>query len=155
MKATIALVLFGTLAATRVHARETRAIPLEAATLSALPRETVDADSHGHALTCEGVALVALLRHAGAMPGTGLQRAQFANIVEADARDGYRVAFSLGELDPATGGRRVYVVDRCNGAPLDDRTGPLRLLVPEDAGPERWLRQLRSITVSAAGGATP
>ena len=155
MKAAIALVLFGALSATRVHAQGTRAIPLDAPTLSALPRETVDADSHGHALTCEGVALVALLRHAGAMPDDGLRGAQFAGIVEADARDGQRVAFSLGELDPATGGRRVYVVDRCNGAPLDDRIGPLRLLVPEDAAPARWLRQLRSITVSAAGGATP
>jgi hypothetical protein len=123
-------------------------IPLDAATLSALPRETVDADSHGHALTCEGVALVALLRHAGAMPMTELRGTQLARVVEADARDGYRVVFSLAELDPATAGRRVFVVDRCNGKPLDDSLGPLRLLVPDDLRPARWVRQLESITIS-------
>ena len=69
--------------------------------------------------------------------------------MEAGARDGYRVVFSLGELDPATGGRRVFVVDRCDGKPLDADVGPLRLLVPEDARPARWVRQLQSITVSA------
>jgi hypothetical protein len=122
-------------------------VPLDAATLSALPRETVDADAHGHALACEGVALVALLHHAGAMPETELRGAQLARVVEADARDGYRVVFSLGELDPATGARRVFVVDRCNGQSLGDDVGPLRLLVPGDARPARWLRQLESITV--------
>ena len=122
-------------------------IPLDAATMAALPRETVDADAHGHALTCEGVSLVALLRHAGAMPDGELRGAQLARFVHADARDGYRVVFSLGELDPATGGRRVFVVDRCNGKPLDTDVGPLRLLVPDDLRPARWVRQLQSITV--------
>lgn len=155
MKATIALLLLGGLSATGVDAQEIRAIPLDATTLSALPRETVQADSHGHALACEGVALVALLRHAGAMPETELRGTQLARVVEAAARDGYRVAFSLGELDPATGGRRVFVVDRCDGKPLDADVGPLRLLVPDDLRPARSVRQLRSITISAAGSSTP
>lgn len=123
------------------------AVPLDAATLAALPREAVQADSHGHALTCEGIDLVALLRHAGAMPDGELRGAQLARFVRADARDGYRVAFSLGELDPATGARRVFVVDRCDGKPLGDDVGPLRLLVPDDLRPARWVRQLQSITV--------
>ncbi|GAA5004526.1 molybdopterin-binding protein [Pseudoluteimonas lycopersici] len=126
----------------------TVSIPLDAATLAALPRETVDADSHGHALACEGVPLVALLRKSGAMPDGELRGVQLARFVEADARDGYRVVFSLGELDPATGARRVFVVDRCDGKPLGDDVGPLRLLVPDDGRPARWLRQLESITVS-------
>lgn len=122
-------------------------IPLDAATLSSLPRETVEATAHGHALACEGVSLVALLRRAGAMPDGELRGAQLARFVRADARDGYRVVFSLGELDPATGARRVFVVDRCDGQPLDDGIGPLRLLVPDDARPARWVRQLQSIAV--------
>ena len=131
------------------QALEPVSIPFDAATLAALPRETVHADSHGHALRCEGVALVALLRHAGAMPDGELRGAQLARSVRIDARDGYRVLFSLGELDPATGNRRVFVVDRCNGESLDADTGPLRLIVPDDARPARWLRQLQSISVSA------
>lgn len=128
----------------------TVSIPLDAATLAALPRESVDADSHGHALTCEGVSLVALLRHAGAMPEAELRGTQLARIVEAAGRDGDRVVFSLGELDPAIGGRGVFVVDRCNGKPLDDSLGPLRLLVPDDLRPTRWLHQLQAITVEEA-----
>jgi hypothetical protein len=147
MKAPIAILVCVGLSATCVDAREREAIPLDAATLSSLPRETVNADSHGHALACEGVPLVALLRHAGAMPETELRGAQLARVVRADARDGYRVVFSLGELDPATGARRVFVVDRCDGKPLGDDVGPLRLLVPGDARPARWVRQLQSITV--------
>ncbi|MFT3897944.1 MAG: hypothetical protein QM719_09675 [Thermomonas sp.] len=124
------------------------AVPLDAATLAALPHEAVSADAHGHHYVCEGVPLVALLRQAGAMPEGELRgAAQLARFVEAGARDGYRVAFSLGELDPATGARRVYVVDRCDGKPLGD-DGPLRLIVPDDARPARWVRQLDSITVS-------
>jgi hypothetical protein len=123
-------------------------IPLDPATLAALPRETVNADAHGHALTCEGVSLAALLRRAGAMPDSELRGTQLARFVRAGARDGYRVVFSLGELDPATGARRVFVVDRCDGKPLDADIGPLRLLVPDDARPARWVRQLDSITVS-------
>ena len=145
----IALLLASTAQAADQAASPQVSIPLDAATLSAIPRETVTADSHGHALTCQGVALVALLRRAGAMPDTEPRGAQLAKVVEAGARDGYRVVFSLGELDPATGGRRVFVVDRCDGKPLDADVGPLRLLVPEDARPARWVRQLQSITVSA------
>lgn len=136
--------------------RDARTIPLDAAALAALPREAVSADAHGTHYACEGVPLVALLRQAGAMPEGELRGgAQLARHVEAGARDGYRVAFSFGELDPATGGRRVFVVDRCDGKPLDADTGPLRLIVPDDARPARWVRQLESITVSAPVEATP
>ena len=79
-----------------------------------------------------------------------MRGAQLARIVEVAGRDGYRVVFSLGELDPGIGGRRVLVVDRCNGTPLDDSLGPLRLLVPDDLRPTRWLHQLQAITVEEA-----
>lgn len=125
-------------------------IPIDAATLAALPRDTVDADSHGHALTCEGVPLYRLLRHAGQLPAGELQGAQLARVVVARARDGDRVAFSLGEIDPGIGAGRVFVVDRCNGKPLDEGVGPVRLLVPDDLRAARWLRQLRSVVVEPA-----
>ena len=142
----LALLLCSAFAA-NAQAPDAQAVPLDAATLAALPREAVNANAHGKSYACEGVSLVALLRHAGAMPDGELRGAQLARIVRAEARDGYRVAFSLGELDPATGARRVFVVDRCDGKPLDAETGPLRLIVPDDARPARWMRQLQSISV--------
>lgn len=127
-----------------------QAVPLDQATLSALPRERVLASAHGQALDCEGVSLAALLRQTGAIPADKLPSASLSRYVLADARDGYRVLYSLAELDPGTGNRKVFIVDRCNGQPLDDKDGPLRLIAPEDARPARWVRQLKSLTVVTA-----
>lgn len=126
------------------------AIPRDAATLSALPREPVRATAHGQALDCEGIALAALLQDVGAMPRDKSPGAMLSRYVLVDARDGYRVLYSLAELDPGTGNRKVYVVDRCDGKPLDDEQGPLRLVAPEDVRPARWVRQVKAITVVAA-----
>ncbi len=126
------------------------AVPLDAATLSTLPRERVRASAHGRALDCEGVSLAALLRKAGAMPDGELPGTLLSRYVLVQARDGYRVLFALAELDPGTGGRRAYVVDRCNGQPLDADDGPLRLIAPDDARPARWVRQVEAISVIAA-----
>jgi hypothetical protein len=125
-------------------------VPIDAATRARLPRERVQASAHARALDCEGVPLAALLRDAGAMPETKLPGAMLSRYVLVDARDGYRVLYSLAELDPHTGARRVLLVDRCNGAPLDGEDGPLRLIASDDVRPARWVRQVRSIVVVAA-----
>lgn len=126
------------------------AVPLDAAALSVLPRERVQAQAHGKALDCEGIALATLLRSAHAVPADKLSGALLSRYVLVDARDGYRVLYSLAELDPGTGNRKVYLVDRCGGKPLDDEQGPLRLVAPEDVRPARWVRQVKAITVVAA-----
>lgn len=126
------------------------AVPLEPAALAALPREAVSARVHETELACEGVPLFALLRASGAIPEGALRSAQLSRYVLVDARDGYRVLFSLAELDPSTGRRGAWLVDRCNGAALDDKDGPLRLLVPDDARAARSVRQVESISVVVA-----
>ncbi|AKC86068.1 hypothetical protein WQ53_04075 [Pseudoxanthomonas suwonensis] len=123
-------------------------IPLEAQARAGLAQARVEATAHGQALDCTGVALVDLLRQAGAMPDAPLRGgAQLGRRVEVVARDGYRVTFSLGELDPSLGNRQVFLVDRCDGQPLDAAAGPLRLVVPEDSRPARGIRQIERITV--------
>jgi len=123
-------------------------VPLDAATLSKLPRETVQAAAHGQSLDCEGVALDVLLRAAGALPADELPGPQLARYVLVDARDGYRALYSLAELDPGTGRRNVLLADRCNGAALGDEDGPLRLIAPEDARPARWVRQVTCLRIA-------
>lgn len=125
-------------------------VPLDPGTLASLPREPVSARVHETTLSCEGVALFALLRASGAVPEGALRSAQLSRYVLVDARDGYRVLFSLAELDPGTGRRDVWLVDRCDGAALDDKDGPLRLLVPGDARAARSVRQVESISVVVA-----
>jgi hypothetical protein len=126
------------------------AVPLDAVTLAALPREPVTASAHGHALHCDGIPLHALLQAAGAMPSEPLRGAQLARYVQIDAADGYRALYALAELDPTLGGRKVYLTDRCDGAALPADDGPLRLIAPGDARPARWVRQVKAITVIVA-----
>src|SRR5690606_31925949 len=59
-------------------------VPLDAATLSALPREAITTTVHGETLRCEGVALAALLQAAGAMPAGPLRGAQLGRYVQVD-----------------------------------------------------------------------
>jgi hypothetical protein len=125
-------------------------VPLDPATLAALPREPVKASAHGQALDCSGIALVALLRATGAMPAGPLRGSQLTRYVLVAARNGYRAVYSLAELDPSLAARRVLLVDRCAGRPLGADDGPLRLIAPDDARPARWVRQVKSITVVAA-----
>ena len=125
-------------------------IPIDAATLATLPREAVTATTHGKTLQCDGIALPALLRAANALPAEPLRGGQLANYVLVAARDGYRAVFSLAELEPTLGNRRVLLVDRCDGQPLGDDDGPLRLIAPQESRPARWVRQVQSITVVTA-----
>ena len=125
-------------------------VPLDTAALTSLPREPVTATAHGKTLHCDGIPLLALLRASAAMPVEPLRGAQLTRYVQVDARDGYRVLFALAELDPTLGNRKIFLTDRCDGKPLPDDDGPLRLVAPEESRPARWLRQVEAITVIVA-----
>ena len=70
-----------------------------------------------------------------------------ATCVIAEADDGYRVVFSLAELDSGIIESEVIVADTMDGAPLPEKLGPFRLVVPCEKRPARWVRMLKSITV--------
>ena len=70
-----------------------------------------------------------------------------ANYVIAEAEDGYRVVFSLAELDSGVLESEVIVADTIDGAPLSAQQGPFRLVAPHEKRPARWVRMLKSITV--------
>lgn len=125
-------------------------IPLDTATLATLPRQAVTTTEHGEQLHCEAVPLPALLHAAGAMPSELLQGAQLTRYVLVAGRDGERVLFALAELDPTLGNRRLYLVDRCDGKPLADDDGPLRLIAPDESRAARWVRGVEAITVIVA-----
>ena len=125
-------------------------VPIDAATLAALPREAVTASAHDRVLHCEGVALAALLQATGAMPAEPLRGAHLGRYVQVDGRDGYRALFALSEFDPTLGNRAAFLVDRCDGKALAHDDGPLRLVVPGEARPARWVRQVEAITVIVA-----
>ena len=119
-------------------------------TLRGLPRSQVVIASGGNAGRWEGVALLALLQREQVPTGTAQHGAQLDRYVLAEAGDGYRVVFALGELDPAFGNREVLLADRRDGQPLAEGQGPLRLVVPGDGRGGRWVRDVRRIRVLKA-----
>ena len=83
--------------------------------------------------------------------GESLRGPAMASYVVAEASDGYRVVFSLAELDSGILDSEVMVADTMDGAPLGEKQGPFRLVAPHEKRPARWVRMLKSITVVRAG----
>jgi DMSO/TMAO reductase YedYZ molybdopterin-dependent catalytic subunit len=117
--------------------------------LSRLPRRTLKVMNPHEKKeeTYDGVLLTELLKRAGVPQGGQLRGAAMATYIQAEAADGYRVIFSLAELDTDFQDSEVIVADTMNGAPLDDKTGPFRLVAPHDKRPARWVRMVQSLTV--------
>jgi DMSO/TMAO reductase YedYZ molybdopterin-dependent catalytic subunit len=123
---------------------------LSLADLAKLPHVRVHASAHGSEADWEGVPLIELLKSAGAPSGETLRGPALALYVRVAASDGYRVVFALGELDPSIGNETAILADRKDGKPIDDKEGPLRMIVPGDKRPARWVRQVIAIDLLRA-----
>ena len=99
-----------------------------------LPQKKIQAKDPHSAVTSvyEGVLLSDLLRAAGVTLGKELRGPLLAAYVLAEAKDGYRVVYSIGEIDPATGNAQILVANKKNGAPLSASEGPYRFVLPQD-----------------------
>jgi DMSO/TMAO reductase YedYZ molybdopterin-dependent catalytic subunit len=95
----------------------------------------------------EGVSVEELLKRAGVPQGENLRGASLATYVLFEAEDGYRVVFSIAELDSGIIDSDVLVADTMDGVPLPAKQGPFRLIAPHEKRPARWVRMLKSITV--------
>jgi DMSO/TMAO reductase YedYZ molybdopterin-dependent catalytic subunit len=127
----------------------TTPLSLSLADLAALPRKilTVTNEHEKKQEIYQGVPLAEILKRAGVPQGTELRGPALATYVRVDAADGYSVVFGLAELDSSVTDSDVLVADTLDGSPLPDKIGPLRLIVPHDRRPARWVRMLRTITV--------
>lgn len=132
-----------------------KSMQLSAAEIAAMPHVPATLVAHGVTTKCEGVPLTALLAKAGLPAGEVLRGKTLSLAVVAIATDGYAVPFTLGELDPALGNAGAVVADRCDGKPLDAKSGPLRLILPGEQRPARSARQLeRLLVVEIPNGAS-
>ncbi len=122
---------------------------LTVADLKNMPRKklTVVNPHNKKTETYEGVLLEDLLRKAAVTQGENLRGAAMATYVLAEAIDGYRVVFSLAELDSGILESEVIVADTMDGAALGAKEGPFKLVAPHEKRPARWVRMLKSITV--------
>jgi DMSO/TMAO reductase YedYZ molybdopterin-dependent catalytic subunit len=123
-------------------------LALTANDLAAMPREHVElAEQEGGKTVYDGVALQEILKRAGIPFGRQLRGKALAGYVLAEAKDGYAVVFSLGELDPDLGGTRLIVADKRDGKPLFEYQGPFRLVLPADKEGARSVRMLEKLEV--------
>ena len=125
---------------------------LSAEDLAKLPRARVHASAHGTEGDWEGVALIELMHAAGAPIGEALRGANLRLYLRIDAADGYHAVFALAEIDPGIGGAQAILADRRDDKPLAADEGPLRIIVPGDKRPARWVRQVTAIELLKAPG---
>jgi len=123
-------------------------LSLTADDLAKMPRDTVSVPGpDGSKIVYEGVTLREVLNKAGAPLGEALRGKALASYVLAMAKDGYQVAFTLGELDAQFGNESVLIADRRDGKPLPDKQGPFRLVCPNDKEGARSVRMLETLHV--------
>lgn len=135
----------------RVKGAVTQPLNLTAAVLAAMPRTTVSArDKQGTVHSYTGVALAEIFKKAGVTTGAHLRGKNMSKYVLVSCADGYKVLFSLAELDSAFTDRVVILADRMDGKPLPAANGPFRIIVPGDKRPARDCYKVQSITIRSA-----
>lgn len=77
--------------------------------------------------------------------GEKLRGAAMSLVLLASAKDNYHAAFTLAEVDEGIGNKPVFVCDKEDGKSLSASEGPVRLVVPSDERPARWVRMLTSL----------
>ncbi len=120
------------------------------ADLERLARHDTTVSAHDVTGRYSGVALTDLLALVNAPVADSLRGRSLAIYVLAEASDGYRVLFSIAELDSKFTDRVVILADRKDGQPLPAGEGPYRLIVPGDKRPARWARQVIRISLGRA-----
>ncbi len=122
-------------------------VVLDAATLAALPRQTVNASDHGTSATFEGVLLRQVLTLAKVPVGAELRGDALCLVVHIEAADGYRAVFALAELDAGLRDRPIILADVRDGKPLPATSGPFQVIAADETKAGRWVRQVTRISV--------
>jgi DMSO/TMAO reductase YedYZ molybdopterin-dependent catalytic subunit len=99
--------------------------------------------------TYTGVSFWDLLNGIGIVTDPAVKNDILGMYVVATGSDGYRAAFSLGELDPAFGNEPDIVAYSVNGTLLTDN-GFARIVVPDDVRAGRFVSNLVSLEVLSA-----
>jgi DMSO/TMAO reductase YedYZ molybdopterin-dependent catalytic subunit len=127
-------------------------IVLDRASMEKMPTAEVSAAAHDAPTSqWKGVTLASILGQAGAPAGKQLRGRAMASYVRVTGTDGYQVVFALTDFDPDFNhGATVILADERDGKPLTD-DGPFRLVIPGDARPARWVRNVKTIEVVDGG----
>jgi DMSO/TMAO reductase YedYZ molybdopterin-dependent catalytic subunit len=135
----------------RVGGEVKNPLALTTGDIATMPHRSVTvADEKNGKEVYQGVAVVELLRRAGAPLGSELRGPKMRLYVLVKARDGYAAVFALPEFDAGFTDRVILLADRRQGQALGAVEGPLRLVVPGQKRRARWVRQVTDIEVMSA-----
>ena len=111
--------------------------------------QRIEVEDQGGRAIYEGVPLTEILRRAGVNIGRApLQGKALTSVLFVTGLDGFQAVFALAELDQAATDRRILLADTRDGRPLSGNEGPLRVVVPGDKYPLRWVRHVVRMTVA-------
>lgn len=86
-----------------------------------------------------------ILRKSGVQLADKARRDALGAYIVLEAKDNYRVLYSLSELDPTISPNTTILADEVDGKPLDERNGPFQMIVPGEKIHARWIRQVVSL----------
>jgi hypothetical protein len=129
---------------------------LSIAQLRAMPQvELKLQETDGSPMVVRGPSLRAVLSVGGAPTGQMLRGPSMLLVVIAEGSDGYKVAYTLSELDEQFGARDGIIALSQNGKTLPDADGPMRVVIGTESHRARWVRHLDALRVVRVGSAPP
>jgi hypothetical protein len=133
-----------------IRTYEGKTLSLTVSDLAALPHKSVTV-FNAHSKVNEsysGVPISVLLSRVAVPQGEQVKGSLFMTGIVAEGTDGYRVLYSLAEVDPAIHTGDVIVAELLDGKKLD-KDGAFKLVSTEEKRPARWVRNLTAIAVIA------
>jgi hypothetical protein len=132
--------------------RDGKSFTFTVADLAKLSRQQIKAKDHdGKEIAFEGVSVTDVLKLAGVkLGGDTLRGKRLAEYLLVEAKDNYHAVFSLTEFDPEFTDTMILLADKADGKPLDEKSGPWQMIVPNQKKHARWVRQVTKLTVKAA-----
>ena len=122
---------------------------LSGAELRRLKQDTVRARMHDDPeQVFVGPTLASVLATGGARLDSLRGRA-LAQYVVVEARDAYRVVFSVAELSAGFTRQRIILARTVDRKPLEPIDGPWQVIVEGELRPARWVRQVTTIRLVA------
>ncbi len=134
-----------------VQIKSGKPFTLTAEELGKLGRAKVQTGKDKNQRTYEGVPLAEVLRVAG-VEWHGSCSPLLTCYVLVEGADGYRVLFSIPEIDPQQRHKMVILADRCDGKPLSGKDGPYQTIEEDAKQHGRWVKQVKTVSLQAVAG---
>ena len=135
----------------KVDGEVTKSLMLNGDDLAKMTRSTVTMKDHdGNVHIYSGVAIQEILEQAGVTMGSQLRKGNLSKYLLVKCADGYKVLFSLPEIDSSFTDKTIILADTLDGQPLSKDIGPFRVIVPGEKKGARSCFKVQELSVMFA-----